>query len=93
MMAIIALISDLINALIQAIGAISPDAAHAIQQALSRLFDFITSILGWYRIARLKKLKIEFLHMQRKLFRHDAGIVLCDLFFWTSSRRAMPFAV
>ena len=46
MMAIIALMSDLINALIQAIGAISPDAAHAIQQALSQLFDFITSILG-----------------------------------------------
>lgn len=46
MMAIIALISDLINALIQAIGAISPDAAHAIQQALSQAFDFITSLLG-----------------------------------------------
>lgn len=46
MMAIIALISDLINALIQVLGAISPDAAHAIQQALSQLFDFITSILG-----------------------------------------------
>lgn len=46
MMAVIALISDIINALIQAIGAFSPDAAHAIQQALSQLFDFITSILG-----------------------------------------------
>lgn len=46
MMAIIALISDLINALIQAIGAISPDAAHAIQQVLSQAFDFITSLLG-----------------------------------------------
>lgn len=46
MMAIIALISDLINALIQAIGAISPDAEHAIQQALSQAFDFITSLLG-----------------------------------------------
>lgn len=46
MMAIIALISDLINALIQAIGAISPDAAQAIQQAFSQIFDFITSILG-----------------------------------------------
>ena len=46
MMAIIALISDLINEPIQAIGAIFPDAAHAIQQALSQLFDFVTSILG-----------------------------------------------
>ena len=46
MMAIIALISELINALIQAIGAISPDAAQAIQQALSQLLDFVSSILG-----------------------------------------------
>lgn len=46
MLAIIAMISDLINVPIQAIGAIFPEAAQAIQQALSQLFDFITSILG-----------------------------------------------
>lgn len=46
MMAIIALISDLVDLPIQAIGAIFPNAAQAIQQALSQLFDFITSILG-----------------------------------------------
>ena len=45
-MVIIALISDLIDLPIQAIGAIFPDAAQSIQQALGRLFDLITSILG-----------------------------------------------
>lgn len=46
MLAIIALISDIINVPIQVIGAIFPDAAQAIQQAFSQIFDFITSILG-----------------------------------------------
>ena len=41
MMAIIALISA-----IKAIGSVFPEAAQAIQQALSQLFDFITSIIG-----------------------------------------------
>ena len=41
MMAIIALISDFIDLAIKAIGSVFPDAAQAIQQALSQLFDFI----------------------------------------------------
>lgn len=46
MMAIIALISDFIDLAIKAIGSVFPDAAQAIQQALSQLFDSITSIIG-----------------------------------------------
>lgn len=46
MMAIIALLSEIISAPIQAIRAIFPEAGQAIQQTLSQLFDFITSILG-----------------------------------------------
>lgn len=46
MLAIIALISDFIDLAIKAIGSVFPDAAQAIQRALSQLFDFITSIIG-----------------------------------------------
>ena len=46
MMAVIALISDFIDLAIKTIGSVFPDAAQAIQQALSQLFDFITSIIG-----------------------------------------------
>lgn len=46
MMAIIALLSEIFSAPIEAIKAILPEAGQAIQQALSQLFDFITSILG-----------------------------------------------
>ena len=31
-------------------GLVFPDAAQAIQQALSQIFDFITSIIGWRRM-------------------------------------------
>ena len=63
MMAIIALISDLINALIQAIGAISPDAAHAIQQALSQAFDFITSLLTLHILTKIRSCNCSVVHL------------------------------